>query len=458
MSESLAGEIDYKAASESERKAHRAIFEAFGREIPPELRDVQGEPVTCFTNEQACKLVQEFAATLGLQIDDAVQAALVRHLRCMPSMPGGALAVFAEKHDDILWAEKVIASPQETEAIWQQVERLLSLARETGGDRGFSPWCDLAALYREIDAIEQIEERKRSEDDRERLKFLTRVTGNGLMRRHGGVPEPQRVLDLADGFPNFAAPIRFVAEQAALSKLRQDRHFGFPPILLSGPPGIGKTHFASELARRLEARIETLDMASQSCGFTLAGLDRGWSSARTGLVFEALRQGPTLSPVIVLDELDKSSRDSRSDPLGPLHALLEPRSARSFRDECAGFPVNASQVLWIATANDVAAIPAPLLSRFRVFEIGEPGPRESEAIAEQIFRSTVEGLTGAPSAMPDAWKRRMHNRSLREIRFAIQEAVGRAALRATSGEQSVIEILGNDILFGEHLKQNRIGF
>ena len=61
-------------------------------------------------------------------------------------------------------------------------------------------------------------------------------------------------------------------------------------------------------------------------------------------------------------------------PLGPLFALPEPRTAYVFRDEYAGFPVNASYVAWLTTANDAAALPAPLLSRFRVFEIPDSNP------------------------------------------------------------------------------------
>lgn len=319
------------------------------------------------------------------------------------------------------------------------------------------PWCDLKAIFREIAGIADTPENERTDAQKDYLRFLKRAIDSGVLRRRGRMPEPERILSLLPRFPNFAEPIRFLAEQGAFSILRGEAAVSYVPILLVGSAGVGKTHFALALAEALGERAETLSMSAQTSGFSLSGLDRGWSSARPGMIFEAIMHGESLSPVMVLDEIDKANSDSRSSPLGPLYTLLEPRAARQFRDEYAGFGINATQVFWLATANEVSGIPGPLLSRFRVFEIPEPDAEQVLAIAANIYDDACRGIAGAPLEMPEAWRGRLAGLSMREIRINIQQALGRAALRAV-GRKEPLALEDDDLPAKLETVRKRIGF
>ena len=319
-------------------------------------------------------------------------------------------------------------------------------------------WYDEKALEQAKSEIELTPERERSDAEKDYLRFLLAIERSGLTRLCAQIPEPEAILALTSRFPNFAEPLRFLAEQAAFAKLRGDAEIHFIPLLLGGPAGVGKTHFAMALAEVFASRSEVLSMAAQSCGFALSGMDRGWSNGRPGLVFEALRHGATMSPLIVLDEIDKTNNESRSDPLGPLYTLLEPRSAKSFRDEFAGIPINAGQVLWIATANDINKVPTALLSRFRIFDIPEPTPTQLRDITAALYVECAAGLPGAPDRLPEAWLSRLAGQTPRAIRIAIQQALGKAALRAVAENSAGLHLEDDDLALAGAAKERRIGF
>ena len=94
-------------------------------------------------------------------------------------------------------------------------------------------------------------------------------------------------------------------------------------MLLLGPPGIGKTHFARHLAELLGTGMNLLPMSSMTAGWLLSGSSAQWKGARPGKVFEALVEGEYANPVIVVDEIDKASGDAQHDPLGAIGLGLQ---------------------------------------------------------------------------------------------------------------------------------------
>lgn len=203
------------------------------------------------------------------------------------------------------------------------------------------------------------------------------------------------------------------------------------PILLLGDPGIGKTHFAKQLARLLGTAYQYVAMSSLTAGWILSGASSQWKNAKPGKVFDALVNGSYANPVITVDEIDKASGDSQYDPLGALYALLEHDTAQTFIDEFAEIPINAGHVIWIATANDERSIPEPILNRMNVYEIPSPDHDGARRIAQSIYdeiRSAHNWGLRFPETLGDAALEALKQASPRAMRRAILNGFGAARI------------------------------
>ena len=201
--------------------------------------------------------------------------------------------------------------------------------------------------------------------------------------RPSGVPA---MAHLYDEMPNFHPVLDDLKRQLALCQDGGDP-LEITPMLLLGPPGIGKTHFAREVAQLLGTGMGFVSMSSLTAGWVLSGASSQWKGARPGKVFDTLVDGQYANPVMVIDEIDKARSEQAYDPLGALYSLLEHDTAQAFIDEFAEVALDASQVIWIATANDERAIPDPIINRVNVYEVQAPDADAARAIALRLYTS-----------------------------------------------------------------------
>lgn len=167
------------------------------------------------------------------------------------------------------------------------------------------------------------------------------------------------------------------------------------PMLLVGGPGLGKTHLAMKLASILGVSSHLVNYApAGSAGNSLSGADKSWGNSTTGAVFDTLTQGEFANPVIILEEIDKAASSSSSNgvdrnPVNELLGLLEHSTAKEHRDRCAEIRVDARHIVWVATANSLEGLSAPLLSRFQVILVGRPDARAAVMIASSVAQAVT---------------------------------------------------------------------
>lgn len=149
------------------------------------------------------------------------------------------------------------------------------------------------------------------------------------------------------------------------------------PVLLNGPPGLGKTAWSTHIAKSMQRPFTSVDVSSGAGQFAFTGLERDWSGVEDGRVVRSILQHRTGNPIIFVDELDKATGMTSSKGWflsieQALLPILKPESARHWTCPFFAVPFDLSKVSWILASNDASRILEPLLSRMQIIEVSPP--------------------------------------------------------------------------------------
>jgi ATP-dependent Lon protease len=242
-----------------------------------------------------------------------------------------------------------------------------------------------------------------------------------------------------------------ILEFLAVIKLRPDTKS--PILLFVGPPGVGKTSLGRSIARALGRQFERMSLGGVRDEAELRGHRRTYIGAMPGRIIQSIRRAAVNNPVLMLDEVDKLGNDYRGDPAAALLEILDPQQNNSFRDHYLDLPFDLSKIFFIATANQLGPIPAPLRDRMEIIRLAGYSDREKLEIARRylIPRQTTEnGLNSAQLQIADdaielIAARYTREAGVRQMERNIGSIARKVALKIAQAQAESVTVTANEV-------------
>ncbi len=295
------------------------------------------------------------------------------------------------------------------------------------------------------------------------LDWLTVLPWGKFSRDSYNLEKARRILD-RDHF-GLADVKERILEFIAVGKMKGDISGSI--LCLVGPPGVGKTSVGKSIADALGRTVYRFSLGGMRDEAEIKGHRRTYIGAMPGKFVQAMKSAGTANPVLMLDEIDKVGASFQGDPASALLEVLDPEQNASFRDHYLDVPFDLSNVLFVATANQLDTIPAPLLDRMEVIRLSGYILEEKLEIARRYL--IPKGLKNhglkpgqvtirkeALAALIDSWAREagvrtLENRIRKLMRKAAREFAAGRTESLVVGKKDLPELLGQPPFATEEL-------
>ena len=302
---------------------------------------------------------------------------------------------------------------------------------------------------------------------RNHLDICLELPWNTLTKERVDVEAAKKILD--EDHDGLVKVKERILEYLAVKQLNPELRNQI--ICLVGPPGVGKTSIGASIAKATKRKYVRVSLGGVRDEADIRGHRKTYVGAMPGRIITAISQAGSRNPLILLDEIDKLTRDTHGDPSSALLEVLDGEQNKSFRDHFIEMPFDLSECMFIATANTLDTVPRPLLDRMEIIELSTYTKHEKMAIAKNhlipkqlkrhgLSRRTLKISDDAITEMIDFYTREAGVRNLERTIAALARKAAKMLIDDTSRKsvsvsaKNIASILGRRKYLPENLSEN----